>query len=268
MTSWPRRVALLLALLGTAATVGVEAAGAASVVGGSSFDDAPLLKAGTYRDTILPQETLFYAVALGAGQRLRVDAVVDLSGASKTEHGYAKAAGGFGLLFQTPLRERLSTDYGGDVFGTVGDFVRDGDSRIAPRVLSRAAADRRNIMDAEAWRGPGIYTFTAAISDLDGDLGAFVEYPLRLTVTIDGPSPAHDVGPGPLGAAPAAATVDPGGERRIGKRRTPASAGSEPGAAISDLGLGIGAALALMVGLALGAAAIRARSRVGRVSTR
>lgn len=267
MTSWPRRVALLLALLGAAATVGVEAAGAAAVVGGSSFDDAPPLTAGTYSDTILPQETLFYAVALGAGQRLRVDAVVDLSGGSKTEHGYAKAAGGFDLSFRTPLRERLSTDYGGDIYGTVGDFVRDGDSRIAPRVLSRASADRRKITGVDTWRGPGIYTFTAAISDLDGDLGAFVEYPLRLTVTIDGPSPARDVGPGPLGAPPAAATVDPDGERRIGKRRTPASAGSEPGAAISDLGLGIGAGLALVIGLALGAAAVRGRIRVGRVST-
>lgn len=268
MTSWPRRVTLVLALLGAAAMAGVDAAGATAVVGGSSFDDAPLLKAGTYSDTILPQETLFYAVALGAGQRLRVDAVVDLSGGSKTEHGYAKAAGGFGLSFQTPLRERLSTEFGGDVFGTVGDFVRDGDSRIAPRVLSRAAADRQSIMDAEAWRGPGIYTFTAAISDRDGDLGAFVEYPLRLTVTIDGRPPAHNVGPGPLGAASAAATTDPDGERRIGKRRTPASARTEPGAAISDLGLGIGATLALMIGVALGVALVRVRSRVGRISTR
>ena len=76
-------LALLVALLGAAANLGAEAAVAAPVVGGSSFDDAPLLRAGTYNDTIVPQETLFYAVALGTGQRLRVDAEVDLSGGSR-----------------------------------------------------------------------------------------------------------------------------------------------------------------------------------------
>jgi len=265
MTSRLRVTALLVALLGAVATVGVEAAAAAPVIGGSSFDDAPLLHAGTYNDTIVPQETLFYAVALGTGQRLRVDAEVDLSGGSKTELGHAKASGGFHLLFQTPLRERLPADYGGDVLGTVGDFVRDGDSRIAPRVLSTAAADRRNIMDAEAWRGPGIYTFTAAISDLDGDVGAFVEFPLRLKVTIDGPSPADPVRPGPLGAVPAAADADVG--RVVGDRRTVAANRDEPGAGISDFGLVIAALVALMAGAGLGIVALRLRSRARRVIT-
>ena len=259
--------ALLAALLGAAASVGVEAAVAAPVVGGSSFDDAPLLHAGTYHDTIVPQETLFYAVALGTGQRLRVDAEVDLSGGSKTESGHAKAAGGFHLSFRTPLRERLSADYGGDVFRTVGDFARDGDSRIAPRVLSTAAADRRNIRDADAWRGPGVYTFTAAISDLDGDLGAFVEFPLKLRITIHGPVPATPVGSGPLGAVPAAGTADPGVDRSVGSRRTLSAARPDPRAAVSDLGLVIAAAVALLAGVGLGIVALRVRSRVRHVST-
>jgi hypothetical protein len=254
---------LLVALLAAAATAGVQAAVAAPVNGGGSFDDAPLLHAGTYHDTILPQETLFYAVALGTGQRLRVNAEVDLSGGSKTEHGYAKAASGFRLLFQTPLRERLWADYGGDVFGTVGDFVRDGDSRIAPRVLSRAAADRRNIMDAEAWRGPGIYTFTAAISDRDGDVGAFVEFPLRLEITIDGPSPTAPVGPGPLGVAPAAPAADAGVGRIVGNPRAQAAARDEPGARVSDVVVVIAAAAALLAGMGLGVLALRALRPAG-----
>jgi hypothetical protein len=259
------QIALLVALLGTATNVRAAAAVAVPVVAGSSFDDAPLLHAGTYNDTIVPQETLFYAVALGVGQRLRVDAEVDLSGGSKTEHGVAKAGGGFHLSFQTPLRDRLWADYGGDVFGTVSDFVRDGDSRIAPRVLSRTAADRRKIMDAEAWRGPGIYTFTAAISDVDGDVGASVEFPLKLRVTIDGPPPAGPVGPGPLGAVPAATTAGPDVARvERSRRRTPATDRAEPGAAISDLSVVIAAIVALLAGVGLGVGV----SRVRPVSTR
>ena len=268
MRRWRRIRALTVALLAAATAVGAELAIAAPIVGGSSFDDAPLLHAGTYSDTIVPQETLFYAVTLGTGQRLRVDAEVDLSGGSKNEFGHAKASGGFHLSFQTPLRERLSADYGGDVFNTVGDFVRDGDSRIAPRVLSRAAADRRKMMDAEAWRGPGVYTFTAAISDRDGDLGAFVEFPMKLRVTIDGPPPSAPVGPGPLGAVPAAAAADPDAERIVGDRGpTPAADRDEPGAGISDFSLVIAATVALMAGLGLGIVALRVRSRVRRVST-
>ncbi len=262
----PSLRALLVALVGAAAASGATAAVAAPVVGGSSFDDAPLLPAGTHRDTILPQETLFYGVALGAGQRLRVAAVVDLSAGSRNEHGHAKAAGGFALSFQTPLRERLSADYGGDVFGTISDAVRDGDSRLVPRVLGRTAADRRKIMDGEAWRGPGIYTFSAAISDRDGDVGAFVEFPLTLKVTIDGPPPAAPVGPGPLGAVPAAGAADPDDGRAAGDRRTPAAERDAPGAAGSPVGLALAAIAALLAGAGLGIA-WRGRRRVRRVST-
>ena len=89
-------------------------------------------------------------------------------------------------------------------------------------------------MDAEAWRGPGIYTFTAAISDRDGDVGAFVEFPLTLKVTIDGPAPAEPVGPGPLGVASAAATADTDTGNAAGNRRTQAAARDQSGGAISD----------------------------------
>jgi hypothetical protein len=123
-------------------------------------------------------------------------------------------------------------------------------------------------MDAEAWRGPGIYTFTAAISDFDGDIGAFVEFPLKLRVIIDGPSPAGPVGPGPLGALPAAAAEDPDVKRAAGNGRTRAVDEDEPGAVISDVGLVIAAAVALMGGVGLGIVAMRLRSRVRRVSTR
>ena len=46
------------------------------VQGGGSFNDATLLQAGTFQDTIKVGETLFYAVNLAAGQRLRVTATL------------------------------------------------------------------------------------------------------------------------------------------------------------------------------------------------
>ena len=114
--------------------------------------------------------------ALGPGQRLRVDAEADLSGGSKNERGDAKADGGLGLTFQTPLRERLYARYAGDTLGVVSDGLRDGDSRIVPRVRTRASADQGKLVHGQNWTGPGIYTFTAAMSDSDGDVGAFVEF--------------------------------------------------------------------------------------------
>ena len=189
---------------------------AVSIEGGGSFDDAPLVHAGTYHDTILPQETLFYAVALGEGQRLLVDADVDLSPGSKGERGNADALGGFGLTFYTPLRERLPAAYVGDPFRGGSDLQRDGDTRRGPRAVGAAAADRRKAAGTGEWIGPGLYTFTAAISAVYQDTGAVVEFPLRLRVTIEGrPVPPARIGPGPLGepAAPASAAQAGGADR-------------------------------------------------------
>lgn len=47
-------------------------AGGRTVAGAGSFNNAPLITPGDYRDTILDNETLFYAVRLEPGQRLLV----------------------------------------------------------------------------------------------------------------------------------------------------------------------------------------------------
>ena len=200
---------LLLVALGAAWASGAAPALAAPVDGGGSFDDAAAAP-GTFSDTILPQETLFYAVALDDGQRVQVDAEVDLSVGSKGIRGNAHALGGFGLIFYSPLRERLSAQYVGDPFRGGIDLQRDGDTRRLPRVVSAAVADRRKTAGTGAWTGPGIYTFTAAISAIYQDPGAVVEFPLRLRIAIDGPAAAAGAPtPGPLGAAAASASSAP-----------------------------------------------------------
>ena len=62
-------VAAVVALLVASPAMAQDAA---PVVGAGSFTSAPILEPGTYRDTVLPEEYLYYGVRVGAGQRLRV----------------------------------------------------------------------------------------------------------------------------------------------------------------------------------------------------
>lgn len=248
-----RRRSRFVVLVGTVYACASAPALAAPVDGGGSFDDAPLLRAGTFSDTILPQETLFYSVALGEGQRLQVDADVDLSVGSKGERGEADALGGFGLTFYSPLRERLGAKYVGERFRGGPDLQRDGDTRRVARVVSAAVADRRKTAGTGAWMGPGVYTFTAAISEIFQDAGAVVEFPLRLRITIDGPAvPLRSIGRGPLGAAAATASATPGRDAA----GTSAATADGP-ARVSDLVVLGAAVAALLAGALLAGTATR-----------
>jgi hypothetical protein len=244
-----RRAATIVVLL--ACVAAPAPALAAPVDGGGSFDDAPLLRAGTYIDTILPQETLFYAVALGEGQRLRVDAEVDLSGGSKGERGDADALGGFGLTFYTPLRERLPADYVGPAFRGGSELQSDGDTRRGPRVVGPAVAERRKIAGSGGWIGPGRYTFTAAISAMYADPGAVVEFPLRLQITIQGPAVSvASIGPGPLGRAAAPASAPAGRRSPRARSSSPDDSAGVPDGIVLVAGVGAFLAGALLAGLA------------------
>ncbi len=192
----------------TAAAAGDERTEA--VTGGGGFSDAPLLHPGTFRDTLLPRETLFYAVRLREGERLTVRATVDLRPGSQLSQG-ARALGGFSLRVYKPLRQQLSLD--GRLETSLQDLETDQDAWRTRRVLSPAQATRR-AENGDDWEGPGVYHITAAVSAIFRDPGAVVEYPLRLQIDVDdGPgSPAGASGAGPLDApadsgVPAAATV-------------------------------------------------------------
>lgn len=225
---------------------------AAVVQGGGSFDAAPVLSAGSYTDTILPLETLFYSVALAEGQRLRVDTVVDFSVGTKDSRGVPFAFGGFDLRAFTPLRQGIDASAGGEL-DPDPEMQIDHDRLRVPRVRRAALADRLHAEGPDAWRGPGIYTFTAAISETYGGLGATVEFPLRLTLTIDGPStPAGGVGPGPFGQSGAAGAD---AKRRVATAAAP-SGGAGPGrpsaAVLAAGGVGGLVAGALLAMLAVG----------------
>jgi hypothetical protein len=55
------------------------------VVGGGSFNAAPILTPGRYRDTVLPEEYLYYGVRVQAGQRLHVVANAEIPGSDLSD---------------------------------------------------------------------------------------------------------------------------------------------------------------------------------------
>jgi hypothetical protein len=200
-----RAPAVALALLATLVVWGQGPASAAgragrveAVTGGGGFADAQLLHPGIFADTLLPRETLFYAVRLREGQRMRVRATVDLRPGSQTAAG-AKAFGGFALRVYGPLRQALTLEH--QLTSAITDLETDHDAWQTSRVVSFAQALRESA-EGEPWRGPGLYHVTAAVSAIFDDAGAIVEYPLRLQVDVDdrGVAPAGATGAGPLDA--------------------------------------------------------------------
>ena len=278
MTRSPRRRALLtggecptrrrrclpgaaaIALLLAFATVGVQAAGvqagaaAKPVIGGGSFADAPLLEQGLYTDTLLPRETLFYAVALSAGQRPRVRATIDSSVGSHDEQGFADALSGFPVLtLFTPLHQSLPTPVDPEN-GNVESESAEVDV-VSPRVLSAGAADRGAEKNAY-WVGPGVYHLAIVLSEVTSDLGATVELPLGLAVEIDGRSDRAGStvrpSPGPLGDARDAPVADDRGES---SRATAAAASLDTALVIG------GGTAALLLGASAGYLAAVRRAR-------
>jgi hypothetical protein len=174
--------------------------GATAVIGGGGFADAPLLAPGVYVDTLLPRETLFYAVALRAGERLRIRATIDISVSSRSVQDIPDALGFTWVHVYTPLRQSVPS---GDL--TMGGQDDDYESTVetveGPRLVSEAAAGRR-AAENKYWNGPGIYHVAIVISELGSSLGATVELPLRLVIEDSGRpeagSPARP-SPGPLG---------------------------------------------------------------------
>ena len=90
------------------------------VVGGGSFNAAPILEPGRYRDTLLPTEYLYYAFRLEPGQRLHVTANGDMPIQDFQQLGLSDITANL----HSPTRSRygVSTD-----FDVRGNFRVEGD---------------------------------------------------------------------------------------------------------------------------------------------
>jgi hypothetical protein len=111
------RRAALAALAVSALALPATAHGATPVVGGGSFNTAPVLGAGVYDDTVAAGETVYWKVRLAKGQVLRVKATVDTSQIQIDATAADFQRGLYGLDYRldifSPLREQLSEESGG-----------------------------------------------------------------------------------------------------------------------------------------------------------
>jgi Ca-activated chloride channel homolog len=223
--------AALLLVLPAAAAAQTSAQGEA-VVGGGSFANAPLLEPGSYRDTILPGERLYYAVRLRTGQQLRVRARL----AGEPGEIDREIADGFSIGMQTPLREVI-TDTDEDRTGnsTVGD-VEDRFDVVYPKVLAPSATSD----GIGAYMAPGVW-YPSLYLIADERRPAKVELPVEFELQVIG-DPQPDVSPEPTPA-------------KVTPTATPEAEDEEDGtsaAAVAGIGL-----LGLLVGLVGGGLAAR-----------
>ena len=228
------RRALVLALalaLAAPAAASAQAEQGAPVVGGGSFANAPLLESGSYRDTILPGERLYYGVRLEPGQQLRMRAKLDVKAGSIDQD----TAVGFSIGLQTPLREVI-VDYDDDIAGnnTVGS-TDDELEVVFPRALAASGA----LGETGSYPGPGVW-YPSVYLISNERRPARVEFPVELELEVVG-EPQPDASPEPT---PAKATP------------TPEPEGSDDGGTSGGTLAGIGLA-GLLVGLLGGGLAAR-----------
>ena len=225
-----RRVLVALVLLALVpAAARAQGADRRPAVGGGSYNDAPLLEAGSYRDTIRPGERVFYAFDVKPGQRLHVRAVIPGDG------GRIPGADIFALGIETPLREVELATAAEDLSGH-GTFVTTTDTPIEYRTAPATTfAGSDDPVRFQQYRGPGTYFVSLDLQTSNPD-PLPIEHEVELDVSVEGtpqPEPTPTRTPAPT------ATPTPAAEERGGG---------------SAVGLVLAAVAGLLVGLALAAA--------------
>ena len=165
----------------------------APVVGGGSYNDAPLLDPGSFSDTVLPGERLFYGFKLEAGQRLHVTA--RLRGVS--DDAFKDVADVWAVGIETPLREVEIQDLvDRDVTGN-GTLTGTGTARIefvSEPALTMSAAREED----QTYRGPGTWFVNVYVATTKTD-PVRRELPVDLDVAVEGDAAG---GPEPRGRRP------------------------------------------------------------------
>jgi Ca-activated chloride channel family protein len=216
--------ALLLALLPAAVAQGQDS-DRRPAVGGGSYNDAPLLAPGSYRDTLRPGERVFYAFDVKPGQRLHVRAVVPGDGGPLPGDVFA-------LGVETPLREVELDPAAEDLTGR-GTFVTKTDTPIEYRTAPAATFAASE--SGSEYHGPGTYFVSLDLQTSNPD-PLPIEQEVQFDVSVEGAPQAE---PTPTRTPVSTATATPAAQER----------GSG-----SAVGLVLAAVVGLLVGLGLAAA--------------
>jgi Ca-activated chloride channel family protein len=172
-------------------------------VGGGSFNDAPLLKPGRYRDSLRPGEETYYAFDVKAGQRLHVSAEIPGDG----EH--VPRADWFGVTTASPMH-----DSGLDIAQDIGGhnvLVFNTNQRIefvTRPVDTAAAAD-----ELKGYSGPGAWFVKMTLRSTE-DKPDPVEVPVDFEVGVEGtpaPEPRPSATPAPTRAPTPVEPAERGG---------------------------------------------------------
>ena len=254
-----RLAALSSLVLLLAVPAAAQAQEGTPVVGGGSFNTAPLLKAGRYADTVAAGETVYWKVAMSKGQILRVRATVDTSEIETdfSANDYLPGLDNldYDLDLWTPLREPFSDEFdwrpaSTDLEGADEAGAKTGEA-FTPRALGfeQILATDFNI---DKFPAPGEWYISLSAADTNSSPAEIpAELPIELEVTVEGtaePSSADFASklPGPT-PEPTATAAEPTTELVSG----------DAGAGDPALTIGLVGILALLGGLGLGALASR-----------
>ena len=254
------RAAIMAVVLMLAFPALAQAQGATPVVGGGSFNTAPLLKPGRYADTVAAGETVYWKVAIAKGQILRVRATVDTSEIETDFSANDYLPGLDNLDYQldlwSPLREPFSDEYdwrdaSTELEGDDEAGVKTGEA-ASPRALGFEQILGTDF-SLDKFPAPGEWYISVSVADSASSPAELpAELPVELNVIVEGtaqPSSADFASklPGPT-PEPTATPTEPTSELL---------AGSDADAGDPALTLALVAALALLGGVGLGALASR-----------
>ena len=220
-------LALTLALAAPAAAQTTDT----PVVGGGSFNAAPILQPGSYSDTVLPAEYIYYAVRVGAGQRLRLSGHTDLSHVELLQLGVPAVP----MTIHSPTRMDVSEFADGQAEANIG--FKSGASFTGPTVQASGDDDTDG-----PWTGPGVYFISVQATYRGASIDPpKAEIPFHFTIALEGavqptptPTSIRTVTPRPTGTPTA----------------TPASSGGSGVGVAAGVGLG-GLLIGLIVGVVL-----------------
>jgi len=210
-------VAVAFVLLGLAAPASAQS----PIAGGGSFNDAPVLEPGRYKDTLRGGEQLFYAVSLKPGQKLTAGVTV----AGRTDTSYFMK-----LALYSPLREKDVLD------GTQTEAYGPLDRSESLRVEGKPVGEEDRGTSGRIYSEPGTYYVSVAADDA-GDNVEADQFDTSIDLQVTGeiiPEPT------PTATPEAAATAAPDDTAGLG------SSGDSDGGS-GELGM------AIVFGLALGA---------------
>jgi Ca-activated chloride channel family protein len=236
-----RLVLAALLALALASPAAAQTTVGTPVVGGGSFNTAPVLAPGTFRDTILPAEYLYYGFKLEAGQQLHIKAHTDIDQSEVNAMGVLYVS----LNIHTPTRvSDPNSNQPGDHKSALQTGGDNGELAISSDVVR---PDQDNGASG-TWPGAGVY-YLAVHTAYTGDRfpPPRSEIPFTFTATISGQAvPSTTDTPTPTATPSATATP--------AVRKSEASAGGTSPAVAAVFGVG-----GILIGVVAGIARRRRR---------